>query len=167
MIEISQAAKSDIPLIQQIAHQTWPATFSTIISKGKMNYMLEMMYSIQSLTEQIEKNGHCFILAKNNQQGVGFASYELNYKKSKATKIHKLYVLPETQGQGVGKLLINEVTKLAKQSDNDVLSLNVNRNNPAIQFYERFGFNKLREGNELIGGGYRMEYYLMEKQISK
>lgn len=167
MIEISQAAKADIPLIQQIAHQTWPATFSTIISEGKMNYMLEMMYSIESLTEQIEKNGHHFILAKNNQKCVGFASYELNYKNSKTIKIHKLYVLPETQGQGVGKLLINKMAELAKQSDNDVLSLNVNRDNPAIQFYERFGFNKLREENEPIGGGYMMEYFVMEKQLSK
>ena len=167
MIEISQAAKSDIPLVQQIAYQTWPATFITIISEGMMNYMLEMMYSIESLTEQIEKKGHYFILAKNNQKCVGFASYELNYKNSKTTKIHKLYVLPETQGQGVGKLLINEVAKLAKQSDNDVLSLNVNRNNPAIQFYEKFGFNKLREENEPIGGGYMMEDFVMEKQLSK
>ncbi|CAN5712161.1 GNAT family N-acetyltransferase [soil metagenome] len=167
MIEISQAAKSDIPVIQKIARQTWPATFSNIISEGKLNYMLEMMYSIGSLIEQMEENGHCFILAKNNRKSVGFASYELNYKNSKTTKIHKLYVLPETQGQGVGKLLINEVTELAKQNDNDVLLLDVNRNNPAIQFYERFGFNKLREENEPIGGGYMMEYYVMEKQLSK
>ncbi|MGQ7854116.1 GNAT family N-acetyltransferase [Pedobacter sp. WC2501] len=165
MIEIIQASIADIPLIQGIAHQTWPATFSTIISAGKMNYMLKLMYSTESLTEQIEKNGHHFILAKNNQNCVGFASYELNYKNSKTTKIHKLYVLPETQGQGIGKLLTNEITELAKQGANNVLSLNVNRNNPSIQFYEKFGFNKIREGNEPIGSGYMMEYYVMEKQL--
>jgi diamine N-acetyltransferase len=77
-----------------------------------------------------------------------------------------MYVLPQTQGQGVGKLLINHVVQLAKQSSHRVLSLEVNRNNPAIEFYERLGFKKVREENTPIGE-YMMEYFLMEKQLSK
>jgi diamine N-acetyltransferase len=46
-----------------------------------MNFMLKMMYSMESLTEQIEKKGHYFLLAKDNHDYVGFASYELNYSK--------------------------------------------------------------------------------------
>jgi len=73
--------------------------------------------------------------------------------------------LPETQGQGVGKLLISEITEIATKTGNEVLSLDVNRNNSSINFYQKIGFSKIREGNEPIGEGYIMEYYLMEKQL--
>jgi ribosomal protein S18 acetylase RimI-like enzyme len=166
MIEISQASQADFPQIQQVAYQTWPATYGTILSEEQLTYMLKKLYSIESLKEQAENKAHHFIMAKNGEKCVGFASYELDYKNSTTTKIHKLYVLPDTQGQGIGKLLINRVAELAKQSGNDVLSLNVNRHNPSIQFYERFGFSKVQEENIPIGNGFFMEDFIMEKQLS-
>lgn len=64
MIEIQEATFQHYFLIQQLAQQTWPDTFKKILSKEQIAYMLEIMYSISSLTEQVEKKGHRFILAK-------------------------------------------------------------------------------------------------------
>lgn len=44
-------------------------------------------------------------------------------------------------------------------------SLNVNRNNRALHFYERMGMRKLREGDFPIGDGYYMNDYIMGLDI--
>ncbi len=96
---------------------------------------------------------------------LGFLSYELNYKGVPKTKIHKIYLLPASQGKGVGKQLIEAVTDRAKAEHNDTLSLNVNRHNKAIRFYERLGFTHVASETIDIGNGFIMDDYVMEKPV--
>jgi len=165
MIQITEATNQDYLLIQQIAHQTWPDTFGDILSQEQIAYMLEMMYSIPALTEQIEKQGYTFLLAKDEDKYLGFAAYELNYQGLAKTKLHKIYILPEAQGKGLGKILINHVAEIAQENRSTVLSLNVNRNNPATYFYEKIGFRKVAEENIPIGKGFYMEDFVMDKSL--
>ena len=46
-----------------------------------------------------------------------------------------------------------------------VIELNVNRNNPAINFYSRFGFKILRQGDFHIGNGFYMNDYIMGLEL--
>lgn len=165
MITIHEASRQDYPLIHRMAHQTWPHTFGNILSQAQIAYMLEWMYSVSSLQEQVEKKGHKFLLAKEDAEYLGYASYELNYKEQPVTKIHKLYVLPATQGKGIGKALIHKIQEIAVQHAQETLSLNVNRDNPAVQFYHRLGFAIVGEENISIGHGFLMEDYIMQKKI--
>src|SRR5690606_14361293 len=114
MFEIVEAKSSDISAIQEIARKTWPETFRNIISSEQIEYMLEMMYSTPSLTKQMEDDGHRFLLVKENNNNLGYASFETNCKGLCKTKIHKIYVLPSTQGRGLGKEILHEITKIAK-----------------------------------------------------
>lgn len=166
VIEIHEAAAQHYSLIQKLAQQTWPHTFKEILSTKQIAYMLEMMYSIPSLTEQVEKRGHIFLLAKNGADYLGYASYEVNYTGMSKTKIHKIYILPRAQGKGVGKLLMLEIAERAQQQKNTVLSLNVNRDNKAMHFYQKIGFQKVGEENISIGNGYMMEDAIMEKNLN-
>ncbi|AOM79996.1 GNAT family N-acetyltransferase [Pedobacter steynii] len=166
MLSIYNATSKDYPIIQEIAHQTWPDTFGAILSKEQISYMLEMMYSTPALTEQTEKKGHHFLIVKDEDIPLGYASYELNYKGSSKTKIHKIYILPEAQGKGVGKLLMNTITDVARENQNNTLSLNVNRDNSAFDFYSKIGFEKVGEENIDIGDGFLMEDYIMDKKLA-
>lgn len=49
-----------------------------------------------------------------------------------------LYVRPSHRGSGAGKQLINEVIKLARDTNCDHLDFHVLNWNPAKQFYEKF-----------------------------
>lgn len=154
----------DISAIRDIAHKTWPHTFGTILSEEQIDYMLDMMYSVSSLTKQMQK-GHRFILVASGNRYVGYASCEFNYRAAPVTKIHKIYVLPELQGQGAGRLLMERITELAKAHNNTRLSLNVNRFNTAADFYRKTGFIKVAEENIPIGKGFFMEDFVMEKDL--
>ena len=124
-----------------------------------------MMYSVSSLQEQVNEKGSRFILAMKNEIPVGFAAYEFNYNKKPKTKIHKLYILPNQQGKGIGKTVVNFIMNKAKERHQKALILNVNKNNVAIRFYERVGFTITGEEVIDIGSGYVMDDYVMEKSI--
>ena len=108
MISITPATEAQLPIIQTIAYQTWPTTFAAILSPEQIDYMLGMMYSTDSLKTQLNDKNHVFLLAQDSESGnyLGFLSYELGYKGVPKTKIHKIYLLPASQGKGVGKQLI-------------------------------------------------------------
>lgn len=129
MINIFDAVAEQYPVINSLAHRIWPHAFGKILSKDQIAYMLDWMYSIEAITEQIEKRGHHFILAKINDEYIGYTSYENNYNNSNDTKLHKIYVLPEFQRMGTGSILTKEVAKRAAEAGNKNLLLNVNRNN--------------------------------------
>lgn len=165
MIEIITATEAHLPDINRIAHETWPSTFGAILSEKQINYMLDWMYSIPSLKSQIKDKSHVFLLAKEGDEYLGYASYELNYNDLSKTKIHKIYLLPLSQGKGVGALLINRIGEIATENGNDTLSLNVNRYNKAIGFYEKMGFNIVGNEDIDIGDGFLMQDFIMDKPL--
>jgi ribosomal protein S18 acetylase RimI-like enzyme len=164
MNEIIEATSQDLLLIRQLAEQTFHITYLPLQPKEKVDYLFDLMYHPTSLSEQM-KNGQRFIIAKDETGSQGYASYEINCKKIGLTKIHKLYVLSTAQGKGVGKILVNSIAKIAKENKNKTLSLNVYRQNPAIEFYEKLGFKKVEEVNIDVGNGFMMNDFVMEKSL--
>jgi len=71
-------------------------------------------------------------------------------------------LLPETQGKGFGKFMINEIVKIAKSNNQKGIYLNVNKYNTAKFFYEKVGFTIVKEEVIDIGNGYVMDDYVME-----
>lgn len=164
MLTIAKAAAAQIPLIQQIAQNTWPDTFKDILTPEQIRYMLHMMYHETSLRQQME-SGHVFLLAEFDGASGGFTSYELNYHNNPVCKLHKIYILPSMQGKSVGKALLQEVAKIAREAGMQQVWLNVNRENKATGFYERFGFKKTGEEDIDIGNGYFMNDTIMQMNL--
>ncbi|KQX15434.1 GNAT family N-acetyltransferase [Flavobacterium sp. Root420] len=165
MITISVATICDIKQIQNIVHITWPITYGEILSKEQLDYMLDLFYSNEALTLQYNKKEQLFYMIYEDETNLGFIGIEHNYNDKAVTKIHKIYLLPETQGKGIGKKVIDEIGKLALDNNSTALILNVNRFNSALGFYKKIGFEVVDEVNIDIGKGYLMEDYVMEKKL--
>lgn len=167
-MQIRNATPADIDIIRFIAYSSWQETYRDIISQDQISYMLEQMYSSVSLAEQMNVLRHRFVLVRQDETSAleGFVSYETNYGNSSVTKLHKLYVLPQSQGFGLGRILIDEVCKEAKSEGNRSVRLNVNRNNRAIDFYQHIGFDVIGKEDIDIGSGYLMEDNILEKSIT-
>ena len=163
-MKIIEANKSQLPIIAELAYAIWPSAYGEILSKEQLTYMLDKFYSLEALSQQLEEKNHVFLLAEENGKFIGFASYELNIENHK-TKIHKIYVLPETQGKGYGVQLINEIENRSKAIKNNILFLNVNRFNKAQHFYRKLGFEIAYEVDIGIGNGFLMEDFVMEKKV--
>jgi diamine N-acetyltransferase len=160
MRRILHATPKDIPVIRNLAEEIWWPTYSSIISIEQIRYMLDKIYGEKELEKVIRSGSQTFIILHDQQTPQGFASYGLRAEDNKICKLHKLYVLPENHGKGYGKSLIDEVKIRASNLNAEALDLNVNRNNPAIGFYEKLGFVKIREEDVPIGP-YWMNDYVM------
>lgn len=148
-------------MIRSLIHRIWKPTYREILSEEQMDYMLDMMYRRDVLLAQMHA-GHVFLIITEDNAPVGFAGYECNYKGEKGScKLHKIYVLPETQGKGIGKILLHTVAEKAREAGQQRLLLNVNRYNKAKDFYAKLGFKIVAEEDIDIGNGYFMNDYLM------
>lgn len=165
MITINQNSDSNFKTIRTIAKVVWPVTYGKILSQEQLDYMFEMMYSIESLQKQSQIKRHNFIIAYDDFTPLGFASYEFNCENSNKTKVHKIYILPNLQGKGIGKRIIDYISDEALKQNDKAVFLNVNRYNSAKCFYEKVGFSIVKEEDIDIGNGYLMEDYVMEKAI--
>ncbi|HRD51229.1 MAG TPA: GNAT family N-acetyltransferase [Flavobacteriales bacterium] len=163
---IRAATVADIPAIRAIAHTAWPVAYGSILSSAQLAYMLELMYSAAALREQMTVKGHRFIIAEDNGLPIGFAGFEHGHKGLPRTRLHKLYVLPETKGTGVGALLLSAVESAAHDAGDNLVELNVNRFNPSKDWYQRKGFVIERDEVIDIGHGYVMDDHVMAKSLN-
>jgi ribosomal protein S18 acetylase RimI-like enzyme len=128
--------------------------------------MMNWMYQLDALEQQLLKKKHVFLLANEGDNCLGFCAYELHAKSHSKTKIHKIYILPEAQGKGLGKKLIQKVAQIAKRNGDTHLFLNVNKyNQTAIDFYSKISFYKDFQEVIDIGHGFVMDDVVMEMKI--
>lgn len=161
---IVKAEKKDISIIQDLAKKSWFFAYAAIISKEQIDYMLDLMYSDETLNQHFENPDYQYYLIKENNEFLGFAGFEF-HQEPETTKLHRIYFLKEAQGKGFGKKTLEFVKTETKKAGDKRLILTVNKNNPAKNFYESQGFRIYQEKILQVGNGYVMDDYLMEFSI--
>lgn len=165
MYQIINATKDHINAIHTLAHEIWPKAYSSILSVPQLAYMLELFYSYPSLKHQMESLHHSFILVKDKNDIVGFASFCSHHENGAIFNLNKLYVLPSEQGKHAGKQMLDYIIEQIKNENATSLQVNVNRHNKAFHFYKKQGFTILREEDIDIGEGYWMNDWVMERKL--
>jgi len=163
-VTVQPATLADIPTIIELAEATWEPTYRFIISREQIDYMYRVIYTPASLQRQMTEDGHTFLLLQSEGHPAGYASFSQQATPG-LYKLHKIYVLPSHQGQGLGQQLVQAVEQSVRHSGGHALELNVNRHNPAIAFYERQGFQHHREEDIPIGP-FWMNDYVMRKELA-
>jgi L-amino acid N-acyltransferase YncA len=120
-----------------------------IINYNILNATALYDYSIRSLAQQesiLESKiqaGFPVIVAENNGVVVGFGMYsEFRFREAyKFTVEHSVYVQQNSQGLGIGKLLLTELIQLAKkQGLHTMIGVIDAENQKSIDFHHQFGF---------------------------
>lgn len=156
---IRVAVESDFAAIREVVHEVWPIAYREMISQEQIAYMLQMMYSDDSLRKQISEEGCMFLLYERNGKVEGFASF--SQIDGSLYKLHKLYVYTHLHGQGIGAGLLDKVKQLVVLEGGDSIELQVNKKNPAQHFYFKQGFTIDRELVLDIGDGFVMDDYVL------
>ena len=161
MCEIRKASVDEVPVIRAMAQVAFPDTYKEILSPEQIDYMMEWMYSEESLRRQMMEEGHIYYVAYREGRAVAYLS--IQPEGEHVFHLQKLYVLPDYQGMHLGKQLFNQAIKAIKELHPAPcqMRLNVNRNNKALAFYEKMGMTKVDEGDFPIGNGYYMNDYIM------
>jgi GNAT superfamily N-acetyltransferase len=164
MYTIRTATINDVDTILSIADTTWWVAYSPILEKEQITFMLNEIYSADKIGKQVAENLQTYLLLEEQGTPVAFAAYSPREENADIFKLHKLYCLPQTQGKGYGKILINAVAQKTKDAGKHILELNVNRYNKALSFYEKMGFAVAYEEDIPIGP-YWMNDFVMRKEL--
>ncbi|SFI74669.1 Ribosomal protein S18 acetylase RimI [Kaistella treverensis] len=161
MCTFKKATAEDIPLIQELAEKSWNSAYKNILSKEQIFYMLREMYSAEEISRQLQNPNYVYYLISVGNENAGFIGFEYQYEE-KTTKLHRIYLLEEFKGKGLGKKTLQFLKLQVQQNGDTRIILNVNKSNPAIEIYESQGFKIYEEGVFDIGNGFVMDDYLME-----
>lgn len=160
---ITAAGSADLQRVRSLAERIWPQTYQSILSEAQIHYMMELMYAAEALDRQL-REGHRFYLLSWQDRDAGFASLS-SLEEEGLWKLHKIYLDPSLQGRGLGRRFLEELIERVRDQGGRKLELNVNRNNPALSFYRRLGFEVVREADVPIGSGFYMNDYVMQRTL--
>jgi diamine N-acetyltransferase len=166
MLEIREGKYADGVLIHELAEAIWWPTYGAIIDDKQIRFMLDLNYNIPSLDAQILHKDQTYLLLFDNGKAIGFTSFAPREEDPEIFKLHKLYCLPEKQSKGLGKALLHAVENEVVKAGKSRLELNVNRQNPAVGFYQKMGFEILYEEDIPIGS-FWMNDFVMGKALNR
>ena len=165
--QIRQATTADVELIRNLGKEIFSKTYREMLSPEQLAYMIEMMYAPEVVEREISK-GVAWFIAECDGKPCGYLSIE--QEGEKLFHLHKIYLSPTLQGQGLGEKLFRHGVDYIRGicSDSCLMELNVNRDNAhALRFYKRMGMRCLREGDFPIGDGFYKTDYIMGLDIEK
>lgn len=164
-LDIRRATEADIPTLRRLAEATFVPTYRPILTPEQLDYMMEWMYSADSLHQQMA-SGHAFYLAEDEDGPCGYVSIE--QQAEGLFHLQKLYVHPSRQKRGYGQRLFMQAADYATALTDGPcrIELNVNRDNPALHFYEHLGMRRDRCLDTPIGSGYYMNDYIMALDLA-
>ena len=165
MFEIRNATLDDCELINRLAWEVFPETYKAILTREQIDYMMEWMYSLDALKRQMTVENHVYLLAYDGTQCVGYVSVRPD--GDDVFHLEKIYVLPAMQGTGCGRRLFESAVEYIRSVHPTpfTVELNVNRHNPALDFYRHMGMHEARQGDFPIGNGFYMNDYIMAIDI--
>lgn len=153
-IIIRQYQKSDALAILDIIN------YNILNATALYDYTIRTLEQQEAILEAKLLSGFPVIVAENNGEVVGFGMYsEFRFREAyKFTVEHSVYVHQNSQGLGIGKLLLTELIQLAKkQGLHTMIGVIDAENQNSIAFHHQFGFKTVGIIKE---SGFKFERWL-------
>jgi GNAT superfamily N-acetyltransferase len=157
MLVFKKASLNDIDLLRSLAREIWTTCYPGIISMEQIGYMLGLMYSAETIGNEI-KDGVIWEIVEYNDAPIGYISITCT---NGVVKLNKLYLKGTHHGMGFGQQSLRHVIEFSTQNNCSQVYLTVNKGNTnAIKAYEKAGFVCTDSVVNNIGGGFVMDDYI-------
>ena len=170
MITIRFATKQDAKLIADMSRQTFYDTFASQNTKEDMDKFMNEQFTREALMEEVGTENNIFLLAYDEEKPVGYARIRENNNPpslgtSNAIEIARIYAATHAIGKGIGKMLMQKCIEIAKAGNREVVWLGVwEKNNRAIDFYIKWGFEKFADHDFVLGNDVQKDW-LMKRTL--
>jgi ribosomal protein S18 acetylase RimI-like enzyme len=176
-ILIRPAKKEDAPLIADISRRTFYDTFAVYNTPENMDLYLSRQLTSGSIIAEVEAPENTFLLAYLDGQPAGYAQLRENPilpglegataaepEGTPALEIVRIYAEQVTIGKGVGKALMARCLEIAREKEKEWIWLGVwERNQRAIDFYTKWGFEKFGEHVFMLGQDLQTDWEMKKK----
>jgi ribosomal protein S18 acetylase RimI-like enzyme len=169
-VSLRYATRKDALLIADISRQTFYDTFAAQNTEEDMQKFLEEQFTRGRLIMEVGARENTFLLAYAGAEVVGYVKLR-DSKRPKslglepALEIARLYCMSQAIGKGVGKLLMQQSIDIARERGKKLVWLGVwEKNQRAIDFYNKWGFVKFDETDFLLGNDLQRDW-LMKREV--
>ncbi|WP_181646777.1 GNAT family N-acetyltransferase [Helicobacter sp. 16-1353] len=168
-----------LKIVSELANKIWNEYYKPMLGDFQVRYMLESIHNIESINKEIN-DGYKYFLLQKNDQNIGYLSF-VKRSETKCTNnricdikemgendifLHKLYILKQFRGLGIGKAVLEYIIKHSKDSAQIWLMVN-KHNKSAIDAYERLGFYRKDNMQIDIGKGYIINEVVMARELQQ
>jgi ribosomal protein S18 acetylase RimI-like enzyme len=167
-LHIQYATKDDAALIADISRQTFYETFASQNTKEDMDKFIHEQFTKELLMKEVGAKDNIFLLAFDDNEVAGYARLRQNnippgLGTSNAIEIARIYAATSQIGKGVGKALMQKCIEIALEEGKEVVWLGVwEKNERAIQFYQKCGFQKFAQHEFILGNDVQQDWLMMK-----
>ncbi len=154
----------DFSCIARLAVEIWNQHYVAITGQGQVDYMLQKFQSPEAVAAQVAGGWEYYLLLDEEGSEGGYLALVPEADK-RSMKLSKIYLRSNLRGRGLGRRALELAEDRCRQLEFSRLWLTVNRHNSdSIAWYLRNGFKNAGPIVTDIGGGYKMDDYLLEKR---
>jgi ribosomal protein S18 acetylase RimI-like enzyme len=157
-VSIRHAGVDDADLLASIGAETFVAAYEEQVERGVLEAYVVEAFAPRRMAAEAAAPGADFLVAETDGAVAGYAylaagSPPLDVRGDRPLELNRLYARPGFIGRGVGAALMQAALDEAARRGCDVLWLGVwSRNDRAIAFYRRWGFEALGRVPFDLGG---------------
>ncbi|MBC7828075.1 MAG: GNAT family N-acetyltransferase [Chitinophagaceae bacterium] len=169
-ITIRMATAQDAELIADISRQTFYEAFAAQNTAENMEQFMNTQFEKGRLMAELGDPENIFLLAYQDDELAGYVKLRdsenpQHLENAAAIEIVRIYTTASMIGKGIGKVLMQACIDIAKKRDKAIVWLGVwERNQRAIGFYTKWGFEKFSEHDFILGNDIQTDW-LMKKHI--
>ena len=170
VITVRPATMEDAELIADLSRETFFETFASQNTTADMDKFMQTQFAKDKLMEELNERENLFFLAYIDNQVAGYLKLgdgrsPVQLKNVSAIEIVRIYSIASMIGKGIGKALMQTSIKTAIERNKDIIWLGVwERNLRAIDFYQKWGFEKFGEHDFILGNDIQTDW-LMKKHL--
>lgn len=137
--------RADLASLRRITWQAWISTYTGFIPESDLKSYFDIHYTKEAFLSMFADPFTRGFVAETDDQIIGYARLLFNRDENRLY-VPSLYFLPDFQGQGTGRQVLRAAEEYAAEKGLDELWIGVMvKNNPALVFYRKVGFQFVRE----------------------
>jgi diamine N-acetyltransferase len=156
--------REQIASVASLAREIWDEYYVPLIGEAQVDYMVARFQSEAAIQQQIREDYEYFLVHRG-QNDVGYLAVQED-APSRRMFISKLYLTKGARGTGTGRACMEFIEHSARGRGLSALWLTVNKGNPSVAVYERLGFRISDAIVMDIGGGFVMDDFRMERELT-
>lgn len=144
-LRLNRIQSGDQPSLYSLMKDVYPYGYKHYWEDGGQWYV-ELIYNPETVRKEIARSrSHYFFVVWNGEK-VGILKYDFPFSPREveipnAMKLHRLYLHPKAQGQGVAQVLMEHCFQVALENGLETIWLEAMESQAqAKRFYEKMGF---------------------------
>jgi diamine N-acetyltransferase len=158
-VSIRRWLKTDLPTIQRLLLDTWLDAYGSFIPRADLTGYHQVQYSQAKLEALLADPDVTGLVAEVEGAVIGYAKL-YHARAEQRFYVHQLYILPASQGLGLGRRLMVCAEERARELGADRIWLGVMvKNAQAVAWYKKLGFT-VTETSPFVMGSTTVDHYI-------